>query len=692
MSRSMFLLAALLSVVASAHAEPTYRYRVPIQGSASATPAGQLSVSPPQLSFADLVVGQVSNAALVLQNTGQSAVALNSLTYSGSSSFLIDTSTCPNSLAASQMCAVGVTFAPQSRGEQAGNVSVRFDSGQLLVPLSGRGLQGALQADTASVIFDPVVVPGENAQALRIQNTGDASVSGINLSTQAPFSVGSGCNTITPGSSCELTLTFTPSAAGSFTGSLELSSPVGSFAVPLSGQGNAQTQTASLSQSLIDFGTVAQGSAPLERSITVTNTGNSPMSVTAVAGLPAGVNVASNTCSSVQPGANCAISLSLATGTLTEFVASPAQLSGPSNSPALALTGKVAGTQVSILSGAPVAFGSVVQGAAAPERSVTLSNTGNTAMTLTGLGNLPTGVTVVTNQCSGIAPSASCSIVLRLATDVARSVSGSASTIGASSNASFAISGAVEAATSVATLTAGSPVSFGSVTQGAAAVSRTVTLSNTGNSPMTLTGLSNLPSAVTVTGNTCSATAPGATCSLTLQMATASVTSFNQSATTQGATTAASIPLSGSVASAVTPVSATVTAQYAEQAAPPNNAGLIVRVTNKSGGTLSIVGATLCAGPQNNVLKTYGGSWRTLYNQNSSVFRELNDSCTMKTFSAVSWPNNTYTILMWEIADEYSGVLNSSSTLCANSSCYVDLRLSDGRTVRVNDSLQVSTY
>lgn len=692
MSRSMFLLAALLSVVASAHAEPTYRYRVPIQGSASATPAGQLSVSPPQLSFADLVVGQVSNAALVLQNTGQSAVALNSLTYSGSSSFLIDTSTCPSSLAASQMCAVGVTFAPQSRGEQAGNVSVRFDSGQLQVPLSGRGLQGALQADTASVVFDPVVVPGENAQALRIQNTGDASVSGINLSTQAPFSVGSGCNTITPGSSCELTLTFTPSAAGSFTGSLELSSPVGSFAVPLSGQGNAQTKTASLSQSLIDFGTVAQGSAPLERSITVTNTGNSPMSVTAVAGLPVGVNVASNTCSSVQPGANCAISLSLATGTLIEFVASPAQLSGPSNSPALALTGKVAGTQVSILSGAPVAFGSVVQGAAAPERSVTLSNTGNTAMTLTGLGNLPAGVTVATNQCSGVAPAASCSIVLRLATDVARSVSGNASTIGANSNASFAISGAVEAATSVATLTAGSPVSFGSVTQGAAAVSRTVTLSNTGNSPMTLTGLSNLPSAVTVTGNTCSATAPGATCSLTLQMATTSVTSFNQSATTQGATTAASIPLSGSVASAVTPVSATVTAQYAEQAAPPNNAGLIVRVTNKSGGTLSIVGATLCAGPQNNVLKTYGGSWRTLYNQNSSVYRELNDSCTMKTFSAVSWPNNAYTLLMWEIADEYSGVVNSTNTLCANGSCYVDLRLSDGRTVRVNDSLQVSTY
>jgi hypothetical protein len=119
---------------------------------------------------------------------------------------------------------------------------------------------------------------------------------------------------------------------------------------------------------------------------------------------------------------------------------------------------------------------------------------------------------------------------------------------------------------------------------------------------------------------------------------------------------------------------------------------LIVRVTNKSGGTLSIVGATLCAGPQNTVLKTYGGSSRTLYNQNSSVFRELNDSCTMKTFPAVSWPNNAYTLLMWEIADEYSGVVNPTNTLCANGSCYVDLRLSDGRTVRVNDSLQISTY
>lgn len=799
MSRSLLLLATLMGVVASVQAEPTYKYRVPIQGSAASVPAGQLSVSPPQLSFADLAVGQASNAALVLQNIGQSVVKLNSLTYSGSSSFLIDTSTCPSSLAASQMCAVGVTFAPQSRGEQAGGVTVRFDSSLLQVSLSGRGLQGVLQADAASVVFGPVVAPGVSTQALRIQNTGDASVSGINLSTQSPFAVGSGCNTITPGNSCELTLTFTPSVAGSFTGSLELSSPVGSFGVALSGQGIAQTQSASLSQSLIDFGTVAQGSAPLERSVTVTNTGNSPMSVTAVAGLPAGVSVASNSCSSVQPGANCAISLSLATGTLTEFAASPAQLTGPSNSPALALTGKVAGTQVSVLSGAPVAFGSVVQGQAVPERIVTLSNVGNTPMTLSGLVGLPAGVSLTGNTCSGVVPNGNCALTLQLATaapitisgatattqgattnasfnltgevltaqSVAEIVSGnpvsfgsvvqgaavvdrvvvlrnagnssftlasfsglptgvsipsngcsqsispnatcsvtfrletatarsfsnvSVSSQGATTNATLSMSGEVVAAQSVPQVDSGSPVSFGSVTQGAAAVSRTVTLSNKGNSPMTLTGLANLPSAVTVTGNTCSSTAPGASCTLTLQMATASVTSFNQTATTQGATTAASIPLSGTVASAVTPVSVTVSAQYAERTAPPNNSGLLVRVTNKTGATLSIVGANFCAGPQNAVLTTYRVSTRTLYNQGGTVNRTLSDNCTMRTFSAVSWPKDTFTLLMWEIPDEYTGVVNSTNTMCANGSCYAELRLSDGRTVRVDDSLQISTY
>lgn len=443
MSKFLLVLSALMSLVSAANAQSSYQYRVPLKGAALSAQEGQISVSPTQLSFADLAVGQASSSALVLQNTGEVAVALTGLSYSGSSAFLLDTSTCPGSLAASEVCAVGVSFAPQARGDQSGEVLIRFGSSQLVVPLSGRALQGELQADTGALVFDPVLVPGNNSKSLRIQNTGDASVSGINLSTQAPFSVSSGCSTIMPGDACELTLTFAPAAPGNFSEGLALSSPVGGLSVSLSGQGIAQTQTASLTPALLDFGTVLQGSASVQRSVTVTNTGNTPMSVTAVAGLPAGVTVQSNSCTSVQPSASCSISLSLATAERTEFSATPAQLSGPTNTPAVALTGKVAGTEVSVISGAPVSFGSVKQGTAAVSRIVTLTNTGNSPMSISGLSNLPASVTLADNTCSAIAPNNTCTLTLQMATTSIVNFSQNVATQGASTNASLSVTGAV---------------------------------------------------------------------------------------------------------------------------------------------------------------------------------------------------------------------------------------------------------
>lgn len=688
--QSLFL--ALILATPLAQADSIYRYRVPLQmgQSGSQNSAGQLSVSPSQLSFADLAVGSSSSSAVVLQNTGAQPLALSALNYSGPGAFIVDTSACPASLNAQQSCAVGVTFAPPTRGLLSGQISISFAGGSSLVSLAGRGLQGELQASASTLTFDPVVAPGSSTQTLVVQNTGDANVGSISVSTQAPFSIGNACPGLAAGASCELSLSFAPSAAGSYSGTFELTSPVGALSVGLTGVSDAQTQIASLSQSLIDFGSVPQGSAALVRSVTVTNTGNSPLSIAGVSGLPSGVSLSSNSCSSIAPSASCSLSFTLATTALTEFSAASAALSGPTSPAAVALSGKVAGTAALVTSGSPVAFGSVIQNAAVADRTVALRNAGNEAMTLTGLSSLPSGISVVSNTCSAVAPNALCDLTLRLSSANVTSINTSVATLGATSNASIPVSAQVVAATQVATIVSGSPAAFGSVTQNAAAVSRTVVLRNTGNSPMTVSGLSGLPAAVTLSANTCLNTAPNATCDLTLRMATTAVTSFNATAATSGVSSAASIALSGTVTAAIAPVSASVSAQYYGNKPPPNNLALLVRVTNTSGAALSIVGANLCIYPQYNY--TANNHYRALYNQSQSVTRVTSNSCTMQTFAPVSWPAGTFTLVEWGFNDEYSEDVASATRLCANGACYIDLRLSDGRTVRVNDSLQVSTY
>jgi hypothetical protein len=70
---------------------------------------------------------------------------------------------------------------------------------------------------------------------------------------------------------------------------------------------------------------------------------------------------------------------------------------------------------------------------------------------------------------------------------------------------------------------------------------------NDGNVPMTLTGLSNLPAALSVLFNSCSNVAPGGGCSMTVQLSTGTLTTFSQTVSSVGATVNGSLTATGSV-------------------------------------------------------------------------------------------------------------------------------------------------
>lgn len=106
----------------------------------------------------------------------------------------------------------------------------------------------------------------------------------------------------------------------------------------------------------------------------------------------------------------------------------------------------------------------------------------------------------------------------------------------------------VSDSTSYSTASTTTPLlNFGTVKLNSAAPSQQAKFVNDGTSTMTLTGLSGLPTQLTVTGSTCSNVAPGATCAVTLQLKTSKRGSFNTTVKTLGATTNTSFVVQGAV-------------------------------------------------------------------------------------------------------------------------------------------------
>jgi hypothetical protein len=157
---ALILALATLSPAAEslAQVELAYRYRVPLAQSDAALAPASLALSPSDLSFSDLVVGSSSASAFILQNTGAQPLSISSIQASNTSAFTLDSSACPADLAPGDMCAVGMTFAPPSRGSFSGNLLVDYTGGSAQATYSGRGLQGAcavkqIQAEQSSVTW-----------------------------------------------------------------------------------------------------------------------------------------------------------------------------------------------------------------------------------------------------------------------------------------------------------------------------------------------------------------------------------------------------------------------------------------------------------------------------------------------------------------------------------------------------------
>ena len=152
------------------------------------------------------------------------------------------------------------------------------------------------------------------AQTITIANFGGSPLNGLNLSAGGGFSETNDCPmALSAGSSCTVSVAFTPQAVGPVTGALMVTDDSGNLgstqAVPLDGTGT--TPGTSVTPATLSFPSQAVGTTSTAKNITLQSTGTGPLQVTSIV-TAAPFSQTNNCTGSIAPAASCIIQVTFA--------------------------------------------------------------------------------------------------------------------------------------------------------------------------------------------------------------------------------------------------------------------------------------------------------------------------------------------------------------------------------------------
>ena len=220
-------------------------------------PASGVTASPSALSFGSVVTGTTSAAQTVtVANPTGSAAAVSSIAATGDFS---QTNTCGSSIAANGSCTVSVKFAPTATGARTGTLTVNAGGVTNTVSLTGTGTAPGpvLNAAPASLSFAGTDVGSSSAaQAVTVTNSGTSAASVSGVSVTGDFSQTNNCSSVATGSSCTVNVTFKPTASGTRTGTLTVTSNANNSpaTVSLTGSGIGATTNLALGATMTASG------------------------------------------------------------------------------------------------------------------------------------------------------------------------------------------------------------------------------------------------------------------------------------------------------------------------------------------------------------------------------------------------------------------------------------------------------
>lgn len=515
-------LAVLLCGAHAAPAASSYVYQLPLRGN-PAMP-GQLVFTPVSHAFGSMPAGSSASTVTRLANTGQSPVTLSSLQVAAPFSH---SSACPTVLAGGAACDVVVTFQPGAAGSFNANLRANASPALAVLPFAVSGSAVATTSDlllsAQTLRFDAVAVgqpaPGK-ALTLTNRGTSPLTVSGIGFQSPTPdFAQSNNCGApLAAGASCTVNLGFTPTQAGARLASLVLFESAKGLlhSVALEGTGNAPLLEAT--PGALALGSAVANAGTRTATLTLANNGTLPVSGLNFDPGATDFSVSGTTCTStLAAGASCLVSVTFApkaTGTRSGTLLIHSANAG-SASVALSGTGTAQTTSVKA-SVASLAFPNTAARDRSTAKTVVFTNDGNAPVSFSGM-SLPSGSPnfEFSHTCgASLAVGSSCSAGVTFTPTLAGPHAGAL-------RASFS-SGPVDVTLSGTGLLADVEVSAASLAFPAQQVAtsslvKTVIVSNTGNQPVTFSGIDVATgTADFAQTNDCATLAVGGTCTVSV--------------------------------------------------------------------------------------------------------------------------------------------------------------------------------
>ncbi len=306
---------------------------------------GQLSATPGSVDFGTVEVGVSSTQTVTFSNAGTGSLTISQGAVSGAG-FTMTGQTFPLTLSAGQSSSVDVQFAPTVTGSTTGSVSLvsSATNSPTSVTLNGAGVRHQLSITPSSVSFGNVMVGTANAQTVTLTNSGTAN---LNISQGSATGAGFGMSGLTfpfslaPGQSSTFNAQFTPTAPGSASGSVSISSNARNSPTAASLTGSGTLAALSPNPSNYNFGNVLVGSSGTQ-TITLSNSGTASVTISAASASGAGFSIAGlSVPATLNAGQAASFTASFAPASAASFTGS---VSITSNAPGSPLTIPLSGT------------------------------------------------------------------------------------------------------------------------------------------------------------------------------------------------------------------------------------------------------------------------------------------------------------------------------------------------------------
>lgn len=267
------------------------------------------------LNFGNQGVGTASAPQNIgITNTGTAPLTLNSVAVGGPNrtDFAPLSGNCHGTLQPGNGCNIIVTFTPGATGNRTGTITVTDNdpTSPQLVSLAGTGVAGVASFSAASLNFGATAIGGGGlVLPLTVTNNGNGNLTVTNVSTAGDYSQTNNCTIIAANATCNISVTFSPTATWSRMGLLTMQTNAGALTVPLSGMGTSGG-ILSLSATSLTFPVQVVGTTSAPRTVTLTNTGSGNATLQSI--LANGDFAQTNNCPAIlNAGANCTINISL---------------------------------------------------------------------------------------------------------------------------------------------------------------------------------------------------------------------------------------------------------------------------------------------------------------------------------------------------------------------------------------------